>query len=109
MANQKSSSFPSLSTILENAFEGAPEYFVVLDCALDIQMAGSAFREATGYESGSGASFLDTVERFSASKVRGILEELRKDATKREAIEVRHVLKDGSTVPVTGGFFALPP
>ena len=106
MAENKLSSFPSLTAILEKVFEDAPEYFVVLDCRLQIQTAGSAFRKAVGFEPGKPQSFLDTVERFSVSKVRETLEELRKDATKREAIEIRHVLADQSVVPVAYSWVA---
>jgi hypothetical protein len=77
MAEKKLSSFPSLSAILEKVFEDAPEDFVVLDCKLQSQTAGSSFREAVGFEPGKPKSFLDTVDRFSVSKVRESLEELR--------------------------------
>jgi diguanylate cyclase (GGDEF)-like protein len=104
MADKKA--LPPMSAILEKVFEDAPEYLVVLDPSLQIQMAGAAFRAAMNYEPKTPKSFLDTVERFAVSRVRDTLERLRKDGVKHETIEVRHLLPDATTVSVTYSFVA---
>jgi len=97
---------PPLSAILEKVFEDAPEFMVVLDPSLTIQMAGAAFQNAIHYDAKTPKSFLDTVERFAVSRVRDTLERLEKDAAKHETIEVRHQLPDETTISVTYSFVA---
>ena len=97
---------PSMSAILEKVFEDAPEFLVVLDPSLTIQMAGAAFRNTIQYDAQAPKSFLDTVERFAVSRVRDTLERLRKDGVKHETIEVRHQLQDQTTIAVTYSFVA---
>jgi len=97
---------PSMSAILEKVFEDAPEYLVVLDPSLQIQMAGAAFRGTMGLDAKTPKGFLETVERFAVSRVRDTLERLQKDGVKHETMEVRHALPDGTTVAVTYSFVA---
>ena len=97
---------PPMSAILEKVFEDAPEFLVVLDPSLTIQMAGAAFRNGISYDAQTPKSFLDTVERFAVSRVRDTLERLQKDGVKHETIEVRHQLPDQTTISVTYSFVA---
>jgi diguanylate cyclase (GGDEF)-like protein/PAS domain S-box-containing protein len=96
----KSTPAPSPNDILERIFEGAPEFFVVLDSDLKVSRAGSAFREAVGFKDKGDLSFLDTVERFSLSRVREIFETLRDGASERETLEINHRRKSGAPIPV---------
>jgi diguanylate cyclase (GGDEF)-like protein len=96
----KGTPVPAPADILERIFEGAPEFLVVLDAELKVLRAGSAFREAVGLTDRADVSFLDTVERFSLSRVRETFESLREGASKRETLEINHRRKSGTPVMV---------
>ena len=107
MAKRKSDSTPSLDGILKKLFEEAPEYFVVLDTDLKITEAGAIFRAATGLKKKQGVSFLDTVEKFSLSRVRGVFERLRNTAKEPQTLEIKHRLPDGEAVTVAYSWIAV--
>jgi len=104
MAKRKSD---SLGVILEKLFEEAPEYFVVLDTDLKITEAGAAFRSATGLKKKQGVSFLDTVEKFSLSRVRSVFASLRNTTEEPQALEIKHRLTDGDVVTVVYSWTAV--
>lgn len=102
----KETPVPAATDLLERIFEGAPEYMVVLDADLKISKAGSAFRQAVGLGDRTDVSFLDTVERFSLSRVRETFETLRNGTTKRETLEINHRQKGGDPIPVRYSWMA---
>ncbi len=101
-----SSGFPSMQQIFERIFQDAPEYLVVLDPELNITVAGSAFRNACGLEQGTSASFLETVERFSLTKVRRAFEELREPDAGHRQFDIRHRRSDGEDFAVAYSWVA---
>jgi diguanylate cyclase (GGDEF)-like protein len=88
----------STDPILEAVYQNAPEYILVLGPDLNIVVAGRTFREVIGIGTKGAVSFLDTVERFSLSKVRGVFEELR--SSDHRTIEITHRLPKGGTMTV---------
>jgi diguanylate cyclase (GGDEF)-like protein len=100
MAKSKSDTKPPLGALLEHVFEMAPEYLVVLDADLGITAAGASFREATGVKKKQSLCFLDTVEKFSLSRVREVFEELRNGTKGHQILEINHRLPDGEAVTV---------
>jgi diguanylate cyclase (GGDEF)-like protein len=96
----KQTPVPAPADILERIFQGAPEFMVVLDADLKVSRAGSAFREAVGLTERTDVSFLDTVERFSLSRVREIFEALRNGTSERETLEINHRRKDADPILV---------
>jgi diguanylate cyclase (GGDEF)-like protein len=96
----KQSPVPAPADILERIFEGAPEFMVVLDADLKVSRAGSAFRDAVGIKDRTDVSFLDTVERFSLSRVREIFEALRDKTSERETLEINHRRKSADPIMV---------
>jgi diguanylate cyclase (GGDEF)-like protein len=86
--------------ILDKIFHDSPEFFVMLDPELNIDRAGAAFRTVTGIRKSQKISFLDTVERFSLSRVRTVFEDLQRGHTKGRMLHINHRLPDGGSVAV---------
>ena len=93
------SSVPTSINILKGMFRDAPEYLVVLDADLNVTMAGSRFQKATGIKKNSQVSFLDTVDRFSRSKVENAIQGLKDAKDPHCVLDINHQgPKDSVTV-----------
>jgi diguanylate cyclase (GGDEF)-like protein len=96
MTDPKSLPLP-LATVLERIFADAPEYLVILDPEMNVVLAGSSFRHDFGLKEGRTVSFLDTIERFSLSKVREVFAQLKEDGKGHHPLDVNHRTAEGGT------------
>jgi diguanylate cyclase (GGDEF)-like protein len=96
----KTSASPLPVEILDTLFDNAPEFMVVLDSELNVNRAGTAFRDAVGMKKTGTVSFLDTVERFSLSRVRDVFEKLRGGKTRRRILDINHRRPEGGSIRV---------